>query len=998
MSARSFDKADAIQKLDFDHHQVIEASAGTGKTYTIEQIIVELILEKGANLSQILLITYTEKAATELKNRVRLRIEKMLAGEDSQEHSAPTHQTRWIIDDAKQLLLSNALNDFDSAFIGTIHSFCARMTKEFALICSLMLDPQITHDAGFTKFFLSWVHSLQNQTIRDLLAKFVEDQNNSQFKRLPSDILSFLSEQGEVACASKKELIPTICQTLASQWKDYKHGLGVWTFDDMLSTAEEAIKKSLFVHAVRQRFQYVIIDEFQDTDLKQWNILKKLFVSDSTKLFVVGDPKQAIYRFKGGDIETYKKAKQELLQGRNPIILDQNFRSTPELICVINQIFQRYTTNPKFQECFANVEVKSGKGQESQPNCQTGIEIWLNNAEDDKKNNESHIIQSVALKIQQLLQDNVLPDKEQIAVLVRTKKQGQDIAKQLKNKGIPYSFYKQSALFQTPEARDIYYFLEALINQENQYKLHFTYLFNPKQQSIQEVQPLLDDYQWSHWALRASKGEYSQLFQDLFQATNLAENCVLQGKLESLSNYQKIVESIINWSVQETTHIDALLLILKRSIQKESQFIDDETDQENVTPLQHHQVLIMTIHASKGLEFSHVFVFGLWHEKKQSQGWSIIHDGDERKIYFDSQMSEERKQKLQIELDQELLNLTYVACTRAKNMLYLPILKKYQNKRGYNSFYGEFCQELEKLKEKNNFSFENFPKNSSPPKEEATLTQLPNIQLNLKTPSQVKLQEQQNPFLMGSYTSLSRQQTIQTESSQGDALESDANQTHILDSNDHQQEAELPKGVNTGNFLHEALENVDIATLKKYFPNNQVEAWKKDSEEWIAELMRKYGISTEFEATSLDIIWKAWTNKLTDLDWSLCETIKQVREPRFILKHHGKQLLNGAIDLVFEYQDQVYFVDWKSNLLESYEEPALKKETQKHYDLQIRIYSQAIKYWLQINNKQDFQEKIGGCFYIFLRGLLQNQGIYFQKLSWDKVQEFSQKDLSQKKT
>ena len=1000
MSIYSFPKADTVQKLDFEHHQVIEASAGTGKTYTIEQIIIELILEKKMSLSQILLVTYTEKAATELKSRVRSRLERMLTGVDSQLVQDDSEiNPHWTVDHDKRLLLSNAINEFDSAFIGTIHSFCARMTKEFALVCFLILDPKTTHDTGFTKFFLSWIEKNQNQ-FSDLLKDFVEFRGHSKLKKLPNDILSFLSEQGTIDDDSKQELIPKICEVIANQWKDYKQGLGVWTFDDMLSTAEEAASQSLFVDAVRQRFQYVIVDEFQDTDPKQWNIFKKLFACNTQKLFVIGDPKQAIYRFKGGDVETYQKAKKELLAGRDPIVLNQNFRSTPLLIYATNQLFQDYFENVivksgkfrsisfLFQDYFENVIVKSGQKQQTQNHHQTGIKVW-------KSDNEKDIAEEIAKEIQQLLHDALLQDKEKIAILVRTKKQGKVIAKQLEEQGIPYSFYKQDTLFQTSEAKDIYYFLQALIHPENQYKLHLTYLFNPKQQSIQEVRPAINTYQWSHWNTQIKKGEYTKLFQDLFQTTNLAKHCALQGKLERLHNYQKIVESVIDWSLQQTTQIDALSLILKRHIQKESQFTDDDTEQENATSWQHHKVLIMTIHASKGLEFSHVFLFGLWHEKKTSDDWSILHDEEgNRKIYFESKISEEQKKKLQAELNKELLNLIYVGCTRAKNVLYFPILKKEQKKK---DFYVDFCKQFETFEEskEKGFDFVEIPKHSSPSQESANLTKIPNVSLELEQHSKITLKNQQKPLRIWSYTSLSHQQTIQTESSQGDLLESDANQTHDDFSSDSKHSEELPKGTNTGNFLHEALENVNIANLKECWEKDKKNEWEKDFEECIQKLMQKHGIKAHLQQNALDMVWEAWTQELPQLKCSLCQTTKQIREPRFFFQHQDKQLLNGAIDFVFEHDGLVYFVDWKSNLLEKYDSSALKLNINKHYALQIKIYSQAISHWLHIDNEQKFEQRLGGCFYIFLRGLLKNpvQGIYFDPLSWQQIQQFSAQNL-----
>ena len=157
MSIYYFPKVDAIQQLYLDKNQVIEASAGTGKTYTIEQIIVELILEKQICLDNILLVTYTEAAAIELKNRVRQKLEQMLLGKGSDIIDTDLVSDKyWAINQEKKCLLMNAINYFDIAFIGTIHSFCAKITKEFPFICNLILHPQQS-DIGFQKFFFAMV-------------------------------------------------------------------------------------------------------------------------------------------------------------------------------------------------------------------------------------------------------------------------------------------------------------------------------------------------------------------------------------------------------------------------------------------------------------------------------------------------------------------------------------------------------------------------------------------------------------------------------------------------------------------------------------------------------------------------------------------------------------------------------------------------------------------------------------------------------------------------
>jgi len=136
-------KPAALRELPAAGHAVIEASAGTGKTYTLEHLVVDLLL-RGARIGEILVVTFTDKAAGELRSKVRARIELLLAGDAR--HRAPEGtdaQGCWLIDDAAGGRLETALREYDSASINTIHAFCQRVLTENAFANHRLLEEEL---------------------------------------------------------------------------------------------------------------------------------------------------------------------------------------------------------------------------------------------------------------------------------------------------------------------------------------------------------------------------------------------------------------------------------------------------------------------------------------------------------------------------------------------------------------------------------------------------------------------------------------------------------------------------------------------------------------------------------------------------------------------------------------------------------------------------------------------------------------------------------------
>jgi exodeoxyribonuclease V beta subunit len=415
---------------------VVEASAGTGKTFFLEHRVVDLVLG-GAELAQILLVTFTDKAVAELRMRIRDLLDRTARADIS----AAT-ASYWEIDDAARARLRAAVTAFDHAPIFTIHGFCHRILIEDAFAAKrLFQQTQVADEVAFDAAFSSLLRErfaketpdrdlleayLQTgstvENLRDLLLKcaradarvprrfdaeraravaellrrelggsdqraairdgvnwkgqqrYVNDWLGSVERALeligehPASILGACDALRENARKLDKyvstsrfagasaalrevirlmpldeaiasELLPHVIARIGTDKAEH----GMFDYDDMLELVLDALRGPRgdeLATRLRTRTPWAMIDEFQDTDPVQWEIFRRVWMHDEARgLTIVGDPKQAIYGFRGADVATYEAARNELVRvGATQVHLDINRRSTEPLVDAVNQI------------------------------------------------------------------------------------------------------------------------------------------------------------------------------------------------------------------------------------------------------------------------------------------------------------------------------------------------------------------------------------------------------------------------------------------------------------------------------------------------------------------------------------------------------------------------------------------------------------------------------------------------------------------------------------
>ncbi|HUZ84577.1 MAG TPA: UvrD-helicase domain-containing protein, partial [Gaiellales bacterium] len=325
---------------------VLEASAGTGKTFTIAALTARYVAEGVADLSQVMLVTFGNAASRELRDRVR---ERLVSAERGLRDPVAARESG---DDVLRMLaaaedgevglrrarLARALAGFDAATIATTHSFCSQMLTGLGMAADT--DPAAT--------FTDAIDDLVREVVDDLYLRAYARPGAEPPTATYDEVLGL----GRRAVGSDRaaQLQPlaadgvagqrrAVAQKVRDEVEARKRRLGLVDYDDWLILLRDALgdpaRGAAACERVRSRYRVVLVDEFQDTDPVQWEVLRLAF-HDHIPLVLVGDPKQAIYGFRGGDVTTYLAAASLATLAAT---LTRNWRSDDPLLRALGQLF-----------------------------------------------------------------------------------------------------------------------------------------------------------------------------------------------------------------------------------------------------------------------------------------------------------------------------------------------------------------------------------------------------------------------------------------------------------------------------------------------------------------------------------------------------------------------------------------------------------------------------------------------------------------------------------
>lgn len=907
-------------------------------------------------------------------------------------------------------------------------------------ICNLQKKPKEENVAKVARFAAllgkeSWSLADFDILIADglYLAEALTFSNLGKKKQPPSmdllhcpDLISCLVDQLEPCIKNARNpdfilaALAFKCRELIQAYLLRKEIIG---FDDLLSYMDKAVQQPAFAAKVRQRFTTAIIDEFQDTDPIQWRIFKSIFLEGDPKacrIYLVGDPKQSIYGFRQADIYTYLSA-GNALGSNSRASLDTNYRSSEPLINTLNVLFSSENVPglialPLLKETLPYRPVKSG-GQ-IMPKLfadNRGVVHFFSYEEKEEgkgkkliEAEESFFLPFIANELLQLKAQGI--SLNSCAVLVADRFQGARLAEHLDGNEIPFVAQRAESLVETLAFGALKELLQAIVTPQNESALKIALGGPLLGWSQSEILALTDTQALEAliskgmvllkiWRERGFSAFYNAFLMSAWSKTGktVGEDLLLrEGGLDLYQGMQQLAEFLIEKEMSEKLPPFRLIRTLDELLQMDED--GDPVSKLRSNP-EKEGVRILTIHSSKGLEFEIVFALGvLRRSKKPSAFIPVVQDHLPAMLTPIDDETDPRYIEYLLENDAEKIRQLYVAFTRAKQRLYVPLFfegSKKACKMGvaspselYLAVLGqpeipfmEIYQRIPALNQKASLEVINqlaaqvsitcstldeshdwnkTAKADVGAENEPTLKAPPNCIVPGK------------PLYMHSFTSLAKN-TFPSYPPQDEVKP-----PSDFDCSDKSAHT-LPAGSATGSLLHTLLEMIPFSIASYGKRSHQLLAFvdrhvsKTPLKEWrevIADILyRSLTVPLLGEGSIFSL--QHLTDERCYREHEFVYSITQAFHPEFE-SHPG--FLKGVIDLIFEFDGKICILDWKSNWLgpdgSCYGVPEMERAMFEHdYYLQAEIYQEALKRYLRLTDDRPFEEIFGGVFYLFLRGL-----------------------------
>jgi ATP-dependent helicase/nuclease subunit A len=729
----------------------IEAGAGTGKTETIvRRIVNQLYVNPNLDMSQVAAITFTEKAAAELRARFR----KILTA-DLESAKTSIHER------ANQLL-----QNLDTASIGTIHAFAKNILTSHSVAAGIPVGFRIANETSSESLRVSRSRSVVSNAYSALSEKekgiFYEigfdsklmqemvELMDQKFTRLVGGFKIDEASNTEEHQLAAISFLKNCYQELQNEMEQ-RRVTGNIEFDDLLVLALRLLQNDPQVRElVHNKVQILVVDEFQDTDPVQWEIIK-LVTSKPTdssnkplpgRLVVVGDPKQAIYAFRGGDINTYLAARSEFPEFGIQLQLSSNFRSVRGVLDFVNHAFRddvaTDTNNPlnmgvdykaldnihdpEHQDPGSSVLLLNNPPEEYWA-MELGLESPEQKALDKAKRDFDYVayeMRNTALAIRRAIDEQwQVTDRGHamgyqrvyhraanfgdVCLLVPVRTHLKTLLKEFEAAGVPYRSTDPSIVYNRPLIAGIRDAIAVVAKSDDQAKV-WGALKSPLFGFSDQI--LFDHKQaGGYWnigkELKGGLPEVNSALELLDELSELSTSknpaFLISELLRRLSIYQvlskdefgdfeasclrMVIAHAQQWlsdgNIGLLAYLDWINTMLSESTRASLPDADD---------LDSNAVQIMTIHASKGLEFPITVVSGLASTMKAERPKLLFHKaesgGDQHleftlikkdyKSYFESKGYQELKSgEYFASIMEELSRLIYVACTRAKDHLIL---------------------------------------------------------------------------------------------------------------------------------------------------------------------------------------------------------------------------------------------------------------------------------------------------------------------------------------
>ena len=716
---------------------LLEASAGTGKTFSIKHLVLRLVAEKAIEIEKVLVVTFTKAATAELKSRIRgklIAVRKLVTeGVPPTDKNLLEQFERWdeLDPDLIRERLDRAVREFDDAVILTIHSFCQKTLSDFVFTSGgsygvdsgeendlldrtveefLRLEARRANENGCTEAF----RALQNLKLDKALSKLAAEPESARKRAIFSEE-GFPKNLDAENAAAYEEMLSRFLTWAPARYEALKREATYQTFDDMLVRAEAGLKADpAFAAVVRSHYDVVLIDEFQDTDPLQYGIFSTLFGDPAfgKTVFFVGDPKQAIYSFRNADFETYRKASDEIGRHRK---LAKNFRTTPVLMHFFNLFFERPGTflgsGIRYDAVAANEDrpplIRVDENGVFRP--EPALVVRLGDFEKPVKDKlfqweaddiANEIASMLSERDRHFVKGRALRPGD-IAILVRTRADGMPLYDALLARGVKVRFPSDENVFGTDEAKELCTVLEAMAMPSERSFLEAaratrivgdglsTYTDEKKRtERLVFLRGVMEAA-----AERARRSGLTAAFGELFRVCETERRLLpAAGGERALANYRQLIELLFGMQ-QSAKTLSGLVRRFEKLIAKGKE--PTVPDGYEVRPDSNDdRVVIQTIHSSKGLEYPIVYLPGCWWGSPvKNTAVPLVHERDEagerRLVLFPGEVKPKDLPDFKRAQIEESVRLLYVAFTRASARLTLYGLPKWNG--GGKELYAHSC-------------------------------------------------------------------------------------------------------------------------------------------------------------------------------------------------------------------------------------------------------------------------------------------------------------------
>ncbi|KIQ15104.1 UvrD-helicase domain-containing protein [Rhodococcus sp. MEB064] len=684
---------------------VLEASAGTGKTYAIVGLAARYVAEGITDIAGVLLVTFSRGATRELRERTRDRFTGLAASladpasarGDRDELVAYLAGADDVVVEERRRRLLTALSEFDAGTIATTHSFCQRMLDGLGIagereptatfvesVDDVVVDvaddlylSRYSREHGSPPMTLADARSIARDAVRDRRAELSPDA--------PADTVG--GQRVRLAGAARTEV------------ERRKRRLGVRDFDDLLVLLHDVLTDPIHGDAacerVREKFSVVLVDEFQDTDPLQWTILRRAFHGHGA-LILVGDPKQAIYAFRGAEVLSYLDA---VAVADRHMALSTNWRSDAALIDSLAHLYggaalghpdivvspviashsERRLTGPDGPLVPLRLRVfgRSGSGPLNGRGLPATDKVRVRIADD------------VARDIVEFLDsgttfddgDGVRPIAPgDIAVLVRTGRQADMVRSALDRAGVPSVLSSGSSVFETDAAGHWLRVVQALEQPHRADVVRRAALSPLVGWTAQHLDDRGDSAtaelsaRFREWSGLAARAGFAAMVENLTSTMGLQQRLLATETGErDLTDLRHIAQLLQRQSLEDGRGVASLARWLGDRVREPSS--GSVPDRSRRLDSDAEAVQIATVHAMKGLEFPVVYIPYSWSPFGTFTPSSLLFHENGRRILDVGGVKHPgyhaRKQVHDKEADGEELRLLYVALTRAKSRIVL---------------------------------------------------------------------------------------------------------------------------------------------------------------------------------------------------------------------------------------------------------------------------------------------------------------------------------------